>query len=371
MYERFLRSTSTEIFTLWDADLYALAGWQYVHGVSPDKINFEHPPLAKYLIGVSEVLFGNQNMLSAIFGAVTLVVAYLTSRRMFGPSLFGLVPVSMLSFDRMFLSYSATSTLDIYLTFFVALSSLLFIHAIKKPAFFVLVSISLGLAFSSKWTSLFLLPALVLYLLIRREWRSLKWFLASLPLAALTYCLSYLAFFTSGHTILDFISLQTAIYNFQQNRRYLINFPHLKILLYLLTGIEGPATFTSIDLAGTKLVKYGLGMTEYFNPFTWATSFSAALLALYYIRNKSGDSALLLPLWFFSFLFPMSVGQTYVWYLLPVLPCGFMSIAYVLKNMYDDAKSKALAGYSVLTYLLAQFVWSTMIYVPTFVEISG
>jgi len=139
MYERFLRSTSTEIFTLWDADLYALAGWQYVHGVSPDKINFEHPPLAKYLIGVSEVLFGNQNMLSAIFGGLTLVVAYLTSRKMFGPSLFGLVPVSMLSFDRMFLSYSANSTLDIYLTFFVALSSLLFIHAIKKPAFFVLV----------------------------------------------------------------------------------------------------------------------------------------------------------------------------------------------------------------------------------------
>mgnify|MGYP001114691524 CR=1 FL=1 len=40
-----------------DDKLYALAGWTYISGASADTINFEHPPFAKYLIGVLGLAF--------------------------------------------------------------------------------------------------------------------------------------------------------------------------------------------------------------------------------------------------------------------------------------------------------------------------
>ena len=57
---------------LWDEPIYALAGWRYVHGetFAPGQggslgefaDNFEHPPFAKYLFGLSEVVAGGQSI---------------------------------------------------------------------------------------------------------------------------------------------------------------------------------------------------------------------------------------------------------------------------------------------------------------------
>src|SRR5476651_258491 len=42
-----------------DETVYAYASQDYLHGNDPTQINFEHPPLGKYLFSLSEVIFHN------------------------------------------------------------------------------------------------------------------------------------------------------------------------------------------------------------------------------------------------------------------------------------------------------------------------
>jgi predicted membrane-bound dolichyl-phosphate-mannose-protein mannosyltransferase len=76
-----------------DAELYAISGWEYIHGLSPNIINPEHPPLAKYFIGLSEIIFTNPSTMSFIFSILTIIIVYLISREILGDSLMTLLKI--------------------------------------------------------------------------------------------------------------------------------------------------------------------------------------------------------------------------------------------------------------------------------------
>ncbi|MBO0869145.1 MAG: glycosyltransferase family 39 protein [Micromonosporaceae bacterium] len=67
----------------WD---YTFAGWQYVHGIFTR--NQEHPPLAKYLFGIAQLVFGQGNpssrLIAAGFGVLTGVFMMLLAREIAG-----------------------------------------------------------------------------------------------------------------------------------------------------------------------------------------------------------------------------------------------------------------------------------------------
>lgn len=70
---------------LWDEPIYALAGWRYIHGdvFAPGQggelgkfvDNFEHPPLAKYLFGIGQVVAGGQSITATRVVASTCALA--------------------------------------------------------------------------------------------------------------------------------------------------------------------------------------------------------------------------------------------------------------------------------------------------------
>jgi predicted membrane-bound dolichyl-phosphate-mannose-protein mannosyltransferase len=169
-----------------DATLYAYAGWRYMQGVSPDQILFEHPPLGKYLIGLSIAVFGNQNMLGFILGACTLILLYLTAAELGGRGVITLAPV-LLALDRLFITFSHISFLDIYMLFFLTLSTYLFTKALKQTKLLIPFSIAYGLAVACKWTAAFLILPLALTLVIKRRWRTLTYLAATIPLSLAAY----------------------------------------------------------------------------------------------------------------------------------------------------------------------------------------
>jgi len=61
-------------------------------------VNFEHSPLAKYLIGLSELLFGNPIAMGIIFLIATLLILYMASRRSLRVFPFTVLPVLILGF---------------------------------------------------------------------------------------------------------------------------------------------------------------------------------------------------------------------------------------------------------------------------------
>src|SRR3990170_6031759 len=50
-----------------DEDLRTYAALEYLQGQDPSRINFEDPPLVKYLFGISYVLFANILLLQFLF----------------------------------------------------------------------------------------------------------------------------------------------------------------------------------------------------------------------------------------------------------------------------------------------------------------
>jgi len=327
---------------VFDPELYAVAGWLYIHGVPPNEFNSGHPPLAKYFIGISEVLFHSPTPMNALFGLATLLVVYLLSIKLFGKTVFALVPVYMLSLEKLFLSAARASTLDIYAGFFVSLSVLIFLYTVKNPKVFPALSLAIGLGISCKWEAGFIIVAFIIYLLLDRAWMKLGYFVASLPLALLTYVVAYTTYFLGGHDLLEFVDFQMSIYTFAINRP---TRGALTIWQLLLTGVIGPETRTIFFLNEKtgEIIKIvtvkGLAITYSFNPLTWSIS-AWAVLACFLRTFRAGDDARVLALWFISFMVPLSSGLFLEYHLIPLMPSFILSIAYIFRDGYSKGEGR-------------------------------
>ena len=360
---------------VFDPELYALAGWLYIHGVPPSEFNFEHPPLAKFFIGISEVLFHSPTSMNAFFGLATLLVVYLLSIRLFGKTFFALIPVYMLSLEKLFLGAARTSTLDIYSAFFISLSVLMFLYTVKNPKLFPALSLVIGLGVACKWEVAFVILAFITFLLLDRAWMKLGYFMASLPLALLTYAMAYTTYFLSGHSFLEFLALQISIYKFY-SMGSMYTGGALMIWRILLAGVIGPETRTIfyIDEKTSEIIKIvtlkGLAVTPSFNPLTWSIS-AWAVLACFLKTLRAGEEARVLPLWFISFMAPLSSCLILEYHLIAPTPSFILSIAYILKDGYSkgEGRGKTILLAAIITYLSALAVWHYIIKVPDFIAI--
>lgn len=357
-----------------DQDLYAWAGWNYIHGLSPDKINFTHPPLAKYIIGFSELVFGSQNLLSIVFGIVTLVFVYLITKRML-PTYFALVPPFLLSFDRLFLGVSTSALLEIYTAFFAVLCVLIFISFRRSKWLWIPLGVSIGLSVASKWTGLLIVPALFTFAVLKRDKRTLVSLALSLPVAALTYTTVYGGYFASGHSLQDFIALQLQMLDDQSHLRYGRGTPPPFWLLFnFISGIEGygPSTLLFANWTTKTLdtisARSGIFTLGAYNPLTWPSSVITSVFVILHAWRHRNKEALLPALVFFAFVGATLQGQVFIWYLLPALPFGFISIGYVLslaKSSWKPNRTNLFLG----GYLFLVAVWSFYFALPSFIAI--
>jgi 4-amino-4-deoxy-L-arabinose transferase-like glycosyltransferase len=357
---------------LGDNDLYAYAGGKYVRGASPDEINFEHPPLAKYLIGLSILVFNNPNTLSAAMGILSLLILHELSKKLLGRSLYALIPIYILSLERLFIQFSSTSMLDIYLAFFLLLSILSLLQANGNTRI-VAGGIALGLAVACKLTAILAVPSLAMCMLWGKRSTAWKVLPAAMLTAAFVYCLSYTQFFLLGHAAADFIELQWKMLMFQFGRRYGMGYPSGRLLLTLLTGIVGPETHNVIYLDETSrnvtvVTTYGLAIAREFNPLTWPLSFSGSVISFYEAFRRRSGPMLASCVFFFSFIIPFSFGQGFVWYFVPAFPIGFLLLTSVLRDIGEKSSRERFA-LLLAVYLAALLVWQRYLTLPSFIEL--
>jgi 4-amino-4-deoxy-L-arabinose transferase-like glycosyltransferase len=371
IHEKYLQTLAGNV-SIADNELYALAGWEYVHGLSPEKINFEHPPLAKYLIGSSILIFGSQNVLSIVFGVATLLVTFLIARRLLRSN-YALLSTFLLGFDSMFVQFSAASLLDVYCTFFAALFVLAFMSFRRLYWSWVPLGIILGLTAATKWTGIFVFPAILIFAAYQRDKKSIGLLLLSLPVAILTYTGTFAVYFLNGHSIQDFVGLQLDMWRFQQNLRFGRGTPPPFWLLFnFLTGIEGPDTFTRLIMnrnattLTTISVQYGLSTFAVYNPFTWPTSFVACIFVV--VRElKKASSILLSAFLAFAFFVATAYGQVFIWYIIPALPFAFISLAYMIRCLRPTGGTLRRYSVIVIGYCLAAAAWSLFFQLPSFI----
>lgn len=194
-----------------DELIYVQAGWQYVHGVFT--ANLEHPPTAKYLYGLAQLVSG-QGVLgprlvagTAVFATGLVLFAWLRgplghwgallaaglwwlTPRANGPDAFDPGSGTAVRIDRLAL-------LEPVLVLFVVLAlaaAWMWITTSSRWrwAWAALAGASLGLAVTSKATgALFVVAIIVLPLLFRRWWELLTGGVVAAAAFALTFVASY------------------------------------------------------------------------------------------------------------------------------------------------------------------------------------
>jgi predicted membrane-bound dolichyl-phosphate-mannose-protein mannosyltransferase len=133
-----------------------------------NSLNPEHPPLVKYIIGLSMLTLGDQpinwRIPGIIAGSLTVLLVYLIVAKLINNKFIAL-PVYLFAFtDPVMKAMSSIAMLDIYAAFFVTLSAWL---ALRRNYF--LSAISVGLAASCKLNGLFAAPALFLLMVIQHK----------------------------------------------------------------------------------------------------------------------------------------------------------------------------------------------------------
>jgi len=195
-----------------DSFLYSYVGYKYVNGANPSLLNPEHPPLAKFLIGYSIKTFGNEHTLGIGIAFVTLLLVGIISFQIQRSLLLASIALFLTAIFPLFMDQVIHGPqLELYQLFFF----LLVVHMLlmgfkkKKVQFYIGAGIFYGFLLSTKT----LLPFLCLLSgwLVVSLWKKWKELAILFAFAALSFLLTYMAFFMQGGTLRSFLGLQKYI----------------------------------------------------------------------------------------------------------------------------------------------------------------
>jgi predicted membrane-bound dolichyl-phosphate-mannose-protein mannosyltransferase len=198
-----------------DDGLYTYVGWEYVHGLDPTTLNAEIPPFGKYFIGVSELVFKNQNIFALLSGLFALAALYFFTLQVNKNYFVSVLTVTLFSLEPLFYTQLRAPFLD---TLYLGLLLMTFCFFLKKKYFISCIFLGLMAATKSSLSSfLLVIGAIVLFLLITKRYKELKQYCLVLPTAFITFLLTYIQYFLSGHTVIEFLGVQKWILLFYTN----------------------------------------------------------------------------------------------------------------------------------------------------------
>jgi 4-amino-4-deoxy-L-arabinose transferase-like glycosyltransferase len=310
-----------------DEYVYSFAAGAYLNGVSPVLVNPETPPLGKYFIGLSIVLFRNEHLLTLFFGIGSLILLYFLGKQIFSSTLLALLPVLLLTFEPLFLNQlRITPLLDIMQLFFLLAFFLLFNKAAegKKPLqYFLLANIMVGAFISVKFfgTGITLLGAATALLLLRKHLQTLIQYVLTTAIAPVILLSMYVPVLLTGYSLREFLGIQKWILLYNQG--HAANFFHFFPLF--LFNIWYSWWDTSI-------------MSDFQWQVTWPLSFVFLLIIgiIYFrlpkYRNKQLDIVLM---WAVLYILILQTGYMSSRYFVILLPALFLIMIYGMKVLVE------------------------------------
>lgn len=164
-----------------DGELYKFVGFRLAEGENPFNINFETPPLGKYLYGLSEKYFMNPYWVSILMFIVSIVFLFLLSKELFNDTRLSILSC-LLYITTPFVSSQIKETmLDLPLLFFYLIHIFFFVKFLKKKErkYLICSGIFLGLATGTKpgvYTPFVVLLESVVFFIRRKEETILDYF---------------------------------------------------------------------------------------------------------------------------------------------------------------------------------------------------
>jgi hypothetical protein len=334
--------------TIGDDGLYLFEGYRLIHGGDPSSTNAEVPPLGKYLIGISIVLFRNGYWFG-LFATLGLCFMVFLLSRSLGLSYFlSLIASMLILFDPLITNQTTLTMLDSLQSFFLLSTLYSAIQAVqnkKQILWIILTGISLGLFAQTKaplFVPIVLLSLLPIYL------RKITALGKIICIAGITYMCLYVQYFLFHPSIVDFLKLQKWMLTFYTHSHLAPTYGSVWYTLILGTyqnifnkmWTSAPqfsfawSVFTFCGLVGV------LFFWKKTNPFHSIQSLAILVVALLCVFS-------FIPFW-----------TRYVVVVLPLLIIGTMLTIQAIKH---TGLQKIIIG----TFAIVQLVASTKILFPT------
>jgi len=288
-----------------DNEVYIYAGYTYARSDDPTLVNFEHTPLAKYLLGFSYFLTGNSILLNIPMYFFILFLFYILASRFIKNKniIYGLLV--LFGSQKLFYFNVSQGMLDLpnlfsTLLFFVILTSKQKNILIK----YSLLGISLGIFAGTRYpfpSIILLIAPLIIWAFIKKE---LKYLLFSFIGLAGTYFSMYIMYF-KNHSLSEWPKFEWYRFIFFAGNRSMPKFLIFQTIFlgkfkaWWSDGWQYIATWTIL----WPIAFIGSIIATYKNKFTLSNSmiliFTFGLISFYAIAAASYDRFLIsiIPYW--------------------------------------------------------------------------
>ena len=207
-----------------DETIEAYAGGAFIKGINPVYVLPDTPPLGKYLIGLSALLFNNENIVILFCAILSLLFMYILSYQIFGSKFLALAPPFFLSFEPIFKNQLVYAPLlDIIQLVFLLAAFIVFNKALisrKSLLFLLLANVFVGLFISTKFfiTGVVIEAAFYFVLFLRRDRRRLLELTFTFPIVVFILLFSYIRVFAFGYTFNKFLGIQKWIFLYHKSQ---------------------------------------------------------------------------------------------------------------------------------------------------------
>lgn len=206
-----------------DQALEAYAAGAFLKGVNPILIIHDQPPLGRYILSLSILLFDNANTIMVLLFFLSGLGIFLIARLTLKNTLLSLVPFAVFINEPLFINkFYYTPLLEPIQLPFIIFALYFFIQGIIKKKYvkwFISTSIMLGFIISIRFFVLgaVLVSAMVLYFLLKKQLnKKFIVFLLTLPFAIVILLASYTRTIQLGSSILHIIGIQKYIYYYHK-----------------------------------------------------------------------------------------------------------------------------------------------------------
>ncbi len=318
------------------------------HGVELEKGAAEfivHPPVGKWAIALGIKLIGDNpfgwRAAAALVGTLSILLVFLIARHLFNSFFISISAAALMTLDGLHLVMSRTALLDIFLSFFILLA---FYLLLRNQLWWA--GIVFGLALGTKWSAVYVLAVVGVYLLIRER----RFFLTTLQFAIaplIVYIASWTGWFLSSNGW-DRNSGSNPLSSLINYHREILNF-HTGLTTdhsyqasawnWLFLG--RPTSFFYATPKSCGAESCSQEVLAIGTPFLWWAGLVSIFVTLGYFIYRREKSAGLILLFLLSSYLPWLAfpeRTTFYFYAIAFQPFLILSIAYVIaKALENDA----------------------------------
>lgn len=393
--------------TYFDEIYHARTAYEFVHSLSV--YEWTHPPLGKVFIAIGVKLFGmcpfGWRIAGTVFGIIMVPIIYLFALRLLKKSWLAIVTCLLFTFDFMHFAQTRIATIDVYVTFFIMLmyyfmykyySTSFYDTSFKKGlAALAACGICMGLGIASKWTGIYAGAglAVLFFITIYKRYReyltaqknpsgstdgishkfitdnfkpyltkTFIWcviFFVIVPIVI--YCLSYIPYLKAPdeHGFASIFSNQSSMLTYHSKTVLGSEHP-FSSRWYEWIIMKRPIWYYSGTVSDT--VKEGI--SSFGNPLVWWLGIPAFFYMVYRMfKNKDKNSLFLVIAYLAQLVSWIPVTRlTFIYHYFPCVPFIVLMIGYSLMCVYNDAKNKKAAMYTIFGYAALVILLFAMFY---------